>query len=356
MTEVRTVVALRRIGVPREEPPAAPPPAPPPARRRMVLAVAAALVLAAGGAMLVLDRAGDRTATPAEAGVVSPVLPTGFRWESSLGVEVAVPGGWGVNALQCNVVTGPSLVRAAGATEACAMPDSGVDYVETAGYGDGGVVAATTGFPPTAAPRIGPDQDALTEEQVAAGVTSGFVIVDDVKVRVRVGDPELARRIVASVHRVEVDHNGCRTRLAAHPRPTQAAAAPLLPADVTSAVVCLYAGGRLDGSRPGPLAASVRLSAAEVAELVEVVRTAPPGLNPDVDGTRCAETGQPVPDAVVLAAGQSGPPVELRVGYTHCARRGVDDGAAAVQVTQRLVLLIGRLVHTTVWFVGDLPE
>jgi hypothetical protein len=68
----------------------------------------------------------DPTATaPIDAPEVPDRSPpaAGWRWESSHGLELAVPASWKINDTDCNQTDAPSIVRAQVATNDCLTPE-----------------------------------------------------------------------------------------------------------------------------------------------------------------------------------------------------------------------------------------
>ena len=264
--------------------------------------------------------------TPGDA----PEIPAGWRWESSLGVEVAVPGEWGVNLTTCGTPTAPTVIRAQGAVNACAIetPEP-VDFVEigppyvatvevvppppvdlpSGSFTPGelppvnpvnpveppvvdepmpmpkpgpapSVPPATPVPPPPTGPAMAPDQELLTEEQIGQALAAGLVQVDDAVIRFDVADEQVAKQILGSVHRVDIDHHGCATLAPERELATDDTAGAILPEEVESMSVCSYFGDVLDPALPRLLQASTTLEGDELAVVVDALNAAPPGNNP----------------------------------------------------------------------------
>jgi hypothetical protein len=179
-------------------------------RGRTVLLVLAMLGIVAASACA---PPGTITAAPgptAQREQHPPALPTGWRWESYGGVEVGVPGSWGwdngsqrirqwcVAAPKAEPDRTPAVGRPGVSTQV------GCDAFPSKGKPDPETLLKNTG-PVVAFDRPEKPKDGVTKQgdRTTVGLNGIDVIVQT--------EPALRKKIVATVHAVTVDVNGCPT-------------------------------------------------------------------------------------------------------------------------------------------------
>lgn len=318
-------------------------------RRRTRLAVVGSLVsvcavLAAATAVR-LGTAGPATVQGAGPSLTPAAVPPGWRVESSLGVELAVPGDWTVNDYGCGQTAASTVVRAPGVVPLCYTPEPASKQVA--------IIAAGRQVDV-------PDRSARTDPVARGSVTlpdgrsAGWVFVAsrDVTVSVRTRDPALTERILATVRPVDVDSRGCPTRRADPGWPVvRTDYFPVnLPDGSLDVTVCFYGEPR----ERGVLQASVRLAGAERRALVAAVNAAP-RFRDWVPPASCRDR-TPYPNAVLHVHYAGRPPIVVEITYGGCVRRGIDDGDGRSAVTLSLVGLLSRYLHTGIGTSGDLPR
>jgi hypothetical protein len=151
--------------------------------------------------------------------------------------------------------------------------------------------------------------------------------------------PELRQQIVATIHPIEQDHNGCPVE---HPisldpgrTPERAIKVSALTA-VTAVVACKY-GITQPGEQNGPgLRASVRLTAADAQAAIDQIANAPVGGGPD-DPSTCAVDYSYGEDIIVLSVTSGRTTSEIYLRYSGCNHNGFDDGVAVRSLTAEAV-------------------
>jgi hypothetical protein len=264
-----------------------------------------------------------------------PVVPDrtpheeGWRWESSLGIELAVPDEWGVNDTDCNQTSAPTIVRAQGAVNACLTQEpSTKEIVEISSSDPWGQEQDP---PPSAEfPRqqlvIDGEPVERIEGKLPDGRAAGWLNFTETKnfVQARVRDQDLLHRIFDSVRVVTVDTHGCATarksmKLKA-PRATT-----LLPADAFEVSVCYF-------DQEQALRTSALLEGSEATKLVELLNRAEPGRNPEVPKNLCLDEEPPLADTILIARGErDGALVEL--SFSGCTGRGLTNGRTTSRLT-----------------------
>jgi hypothetical protein len=290
----------------------------------------------------VLAGCGDATA-PSD-GRSSSALPAGWRWESYGGVEVGVPAGWGYAVRSVDWLT--SRWR-------CTDRDQPADY-EVARLR--AQVLATTclrGDPLNPDPLPDPDPATLISN------TGTFVVFGDrtVAETQREGDrttvtingislavqalPRLREQIVATIHAVAVDSNGCP---ATHPistapemTPDPAVAVGTLTA-VTAVAACHYAvlAGVNAGANGPQLLSSLRLTAGAAQAAINGIAQAPRGGGPNAPST-CAVDYSYGDDLIVLSVTSGQTRNEIYLRYSGCDHNGFDDGTGIRSLTAKVV-------------------
>ena len=301
---------------------------------------------------LMLAACGSQTTTTGDDPVTAqPALPSGWRWESFGGVEVGVPGtwGWGDSGLRLDAWCINSASR--DKSPVVARPGEAIPAI---GCGDGGTSLANTGpvvglghafiidgpdpassAIPTAAPGFyDPAPDGVTREGDRTTIhLSGVEVVIQAA-------PALREQIAVTVHRVDIDANGCP---ATHPLSLNPALRPTPPTDLTAlpgaaaVSVCRYelrssfAGKQ---GKPG-LLSSLRLTGAKAEKALQAITRTPSGSGPD-QPDNCAPEEAYGEQAIVLRIfpQTTRTPTELFVRYAGCTHHGFDDGTRLHQLTQ----------------------
>jgi hypothetical protein len=317
-------------------------------RRRAGWLTAGGLTLATA---LGVTAAAMTVARPAALPPAAPTATTGstepgWRWESSLGAEIEVPAHWAVNDFGCNMTDKPTVVRGYTVGRACLTPEPSTKEV--------------------AILQSGPDLDvelsgsahAITVDGVPAsrmetvtyhGRYLGWIAVPsrDVYLFVKTLDPGRTERILDSFRLVDPDRLGCPTH---RPPVTPQAAVPggaFVPPDASSIAACSYYGARDDR-----LQASVELANEDVAPLVGQLNAAPRHRNPDRTPDTCLETRTPAPDVVLFVRAPSGQVTRVWATFSYCTGRGLDNGSAQAYLTDDVIHLVMRPLHTAYGFPG----
>ncbi|NBE80604.1 hypothetical protein [Micromonospora rubida] len=341
------------------------------ARRRRARVIAAgagvlAVLAAAGGTASVLT---DRP--PAVDGTAEDRAATAdWRWESSLGAEIRVPAGWAVNNFGCLMTGEPSVVRGQHIQFSCLTPEP-VDK-EIAVIGERPVGQPGGDGLPGREVTVDGVRAVRAEGRLPDGRYAGTVTVSarEVAVTVRTRSAATTRRILDSLRLVETDHAGCAAR-----RPEITAASPatgvpsasgaestsipnkatFVPSDPSSIGVCSYDSSLPDGTRPGRLQASVRLTGAEATALAAALNAARPGSNPDAFAMSCRHP-DPAGYNVLLVVRHGGEETRVRVNWNGCTGRGLDNGATRAQLTRSLLATLMRPLHTGYVLQQKLPD
>ena len=332
-----------------------------PARRLAWLGALAAVALAAGTVPYVLRVNSPEPAPPAVTLPAVTALPADWRWESSLGLQAAVPGGWAVNDYGCNQTDQPSVVLGGGTTELCLTPEPPTKEIAAfERWGDqlaAEQVLERALLDPTA-PRTALSVDGFAAQrvvgQLADGRTAGVVLVPDrgAALTVRARTEATALTILASLRVVEVDHVGCPALRPAVAPPAQTGPSLVDPAP-TAIALCFYGTDQNPGGW-ADLLSSGQLTGDDAAALATLVNTASPGPNPDVPATECIL--EPTPPDIVLLVHGSGGEQRIWISFSGCVDRGVTDGGTVVQVNRRVVAAIMGALQIGYAFHGSLPS
>lgn len=265
-------------------------------------------------------------------GRVSPTLPDGWRWESYRGVEVGAPADWGwgagdqrlgqwcINEKHPKPIVGrPGASTLVGCTSDAVGPDP-----ETLIKNTGWVVAF---------------EDAVFADgavnPVATGGDRTIVRLGNVVVVVQV-PASLSSRVIATIHLVKVDHQGCPAADPAsfHPqkRPVAATDVGAL-RGVTSVSVCKYAFATDHDpqARTGLLMSSLRYDGQPAARIVRQIAAAPKGGGPNSPQTCTKGFGSEI---IVLRVSSSTGASTVRVRYSDCDHNGFDDGVTVRTLTR----------------------
>jgi len=268
----------------------------------------------------------------------SPPAP-GWRWESSQGLELAVPASWKINDTDCNQTDAPSVVRAQGAVNQCFTPEpTSKEIVEILG----GEALEETELPTGSEPydvSLGDQPAERAEGMTDDGRFAGWLRVPGLRVVVqaRVHEQATLTRVLDSARVVDVDHNGCATaREGIRARPP--ATRTLVASDTRALSVCYFGGSDV-------LLASSWLEGDAASQLVTKRNEAEPGANPDVPETQCLRTeGVPPADAMLIAQDTRERAI-VEVSFSGCTHRGLRNGRDTSRVTQDLLHAILAPLH-----------
>jgi hypothetical protein len=296
-----------------------------PARALLCSAAAAAALLAAA---CTAEPPGEPA--PSTSAIGAPgTLPAGWRWESSGGIEVAVPAAWpsgeSSQRLYQWCITEPAdrvqpVVGRRGLTTqvSCSVPE---------GTTPGDTLLANTG-PVVELGRTDQPDGVVREGDRTTVRLGGAEVVVQVPA-------DLRSRIVDSIRRVEVDGNGCATT---HPVSAETLWRPAPPVPlsrltkVTAVSACKYElAGRVSEDSPR-LLSGIRLTGPAAVAAIQGAAAAPVGGGPDRPG-RCLPKYAPGAEGIVLeiesAAGRS----EVTLRYSGCRHNGFDGGVTVRTLT-----------------------
>lgn len=295
--------------------------------RLIYVSSGALLLLAACTSVNVVDGGGA-----SGAGMLDRSVPAeGWRWESSLGVEVAVPDDWKINDTDCNQTDAPSVVRGQGAANDCLTPEPTSKQIveimlDTAA--DGGGRPQGLSFDDV---TIDAEPAERGEGETQDGRAAGWLHIPGIGVivDVRVKDDTTLQMVLDSVRVVDVDHNQCATSL--HDmHPSAPKATTLVPTHTSGISVCYYGSENV-------LQASTLIEDGEAQKLVDALNGAKAGRNADVPETQCLrEAESPPPDVMLIVHGDDDS-AQLEVTFSGCTHRGLSNGRSDAQLTQKLL-------------------
>ncbi len=281
-----------------------------------------------------IDRPTSRDMAPGveAGGSLSPALPDGWRWESYRGVEVGVPPDWGWGSGDqrlgqwCINPTRPKPIVGRPGTStavACVRGKEGKPAPETLIKNTGWIVA----FEDAALPDG-------SVNRIVEGGDRQVVTYGKVSVVVQV-PASLRTRIIATIHLVKVDHQGCP---ASDPVSLQPARHPVPATDVallrgvTSISVCKYAiPATHDSLAKTGLLSSLRYDGKLAARVVRQIVAAPTGGGPDTPKACTERLGSEI---MVLRVSSSTGGSQIRVRYSACDHHGFDDGVNVRALTR----------------------
>lgn len=246
------------------------------------------------------------------------------QWVGTHGIEVAVPASWPLNNGQCGTPQSNTVMWNEGAVLACLVSQPpGLSVVEF-----GGPILRREGRRTTIGGL------AVRELSVrAAGMSHEVqitVLRRGITVTVLSPEPTLLHQIVASLHAVRVDANGCaaRTPLDGYRRGSKpAAGTPFVPAGAVRVVACSYGGLWIDRSS--------RLGRTGAARLARGLNAAPFGFSrpPAADYLQsiCPSTWR---GSRIVARFEYAhrPPVVVTAHIDGCSRLGASNGRWAVRM------------------------
>jgi hypothetical protein len=325
-------------------------------RRTAILTSALAVVAVIGTAGLVAtwpagsdhrngSAGGPGRSVPAVSGAAFTAEPPhDWVWQSSLGLVIAVPGGWDINDYGCGMTNRPSVVRGRVAGRDCYTPEPANKNLAIIGATPDrtydGMPARQVTIDGVAATRI--------EGMLPDGRYAGALAIPSRRVFLDVRTTRDAERqeLLNSARLVDVDHLGCPT---ARPPLVAAADAPdtLIPAAPTAIQVCLY------GGEAGRLRASTDLSADDITRLVNAIGSASPGRNPDAPPDQCTDT-DPTPDSVLRVTAHNGTVTLVWATFSGCVGRGLDNGAIQAHISEAILEAFMGPLRTGYSFHGSL--
>ena len=251
-------------------------------------------------------------------------LPAGWVWQSSLGLQVAVPAAWSLNDFGCNMTEAPTFVDTPNG-DMCLTPESPDKQVAVIGTVPSPFEGQKLSDRPV---RVSGVPAIRSEDRLADGRYAGQLGFPGhaLYLDVRTHDRAVRDTILASARLVDVDHVGCQTHL---PAVSGAAAPPtgLIGKDPAEVAVCIY------NPESSVLRASGELAPAAVATLTAQLRAAPAGRNPDSPASQCLPDPDRGPEAVLLLRDAEGGVTPLWLTYSTCVDRGIDNGVRQARVS-----------------------
>jgi hypothetical protein len=276
--------------------------------------------------------------TDPEAPDRAPPAPD-WRWESSHGLELAVPASWKINDTDCNQTDAPSIVRAQGAVDECLTPEpTSKEIVQIFGGEEAERVQLPNGLEPHDV-SLGDEPAERVEGRTDDGRFAGWLRVPRLKVVVqaRVHERDTLIRVFDSARVVDVDHNGCATAredIRAKPPATRT----LVASDTHALSVCYFGSSEV-------LLASSWLEGDAASQLVTKLNEARPGANPDVPESQCARSQEVPPVEVMLIAQDTQDRAIVEVSFGGCTHRGLRNGRDTSRVSQDLLQAIMESLH-----------
>jgi hypothetical protein len=299
--------------------------------RRVLLGVALVGVVAASGCApaprIVTAAPSSGPASTAQREKHPPALPTGWRWESYGGVEVGVPATWRWDNGYQRIGQWCAQPQTAEADQIPAVGRPGMSTLVGCGMGNPNdepnpeTLLENTG-PIVAFGRVEKPKDGVVEvgDRTTVGLNGVEVIVQT--------EPVLRKRIVATVHAVTVDVNGCPSTdpVSRDParRPAPAVDVSKL-ASVAAVAACKYRVGDDDYLADPRLLGSLRLEGAKAAKAVDRIATAAKGGGPNKPGNCITEVSYG-DELIVLRITSSTGESQVYLRYSSCDHNGFDDG------------------------------
>jgi len=256
-----------------------------------------------------------------------PALPTGWRWESYGGVEVGVPGSWGWDNGSQRIGQWCANPQTAEADQIPAVGRPGVSTLVGCGMHtpkgkpDPSTLLENTG-PIVAFARPETPRDGLVKvgDRTTVGLNGVEVIVQT--------EPELRKKIVATVHAVTVDVNGCPATDPVSRDPARRPA-PVVDvsklANVSAVAACKYRLGDDDYLADPRLQGSLRLEGAKAAKAVERIAVAAKGGGPNKPNNCTVEVSYG-DELIVLRVTSNTGESQVYLRYSSCDHNGFDDG------------------------------
>ncbi len=287
---------------------------------------------------------------------VSQTVPTGTRFESSLGLQIAVPTTWQTNDWGCPEDERPTVVRAWDAVDLClgvklvtkefaiirqASTYQGTEGVATDIDADvSRVVSRTVRLNGVAVTRAaGP---------IGGGRFAGWIVAKsrDVEVIVRTNSEAQLTAILDSARLVTIDHNGCASVEPAPVRPSPPpagtpAGTPFVDPAPAAISVCFY--GNILGN--GRLQASSRRTGPEAVALASALNATAIGTNRGYPKDCEPSSGPQMPDAVLLIQRADGTTQVVNATFQSCVGVHLDNGRQYRKLTVDLVAQIMAGMH-----------
>jgi hypothetical protein len=247
-----------------------------------------------------------------------------------------------MNNYGCRQDDRPSVVRFQGAVRLCLTPEPGNKNLAIIGPAPDGEYGGMTTRDVTV---DGVPAKRTEGRRADDGRYAGLLAIPSKKIYLSVrttGDAD-RQQILDSARLVDVDHLGC-----AVPRPAALSAAhppaTFVPANPVSVHVCHYENGL---AADEPLVASAALEPEQITALVRAMNAAKPGRNPDTPPATCRnEDPRDLLDTILRFTTTDGTVSQVGIWYTRCDGRRMENGARAAQLTQEILDLFMRPLHS----------
>jgi hypothetical protein len=339
-------------------------------KRLSVVALAVVTVL---GATLIASgppthAAPSASPSPSPAQASQGTVPAGWRVESSVGVEVAVPADWVVNDYGCGMTGRSTIVRHGGESPlACLTPEpptKQVAQIERRVMSQHGY-SGRDPYPGLAERSVVIDgvPGTRAEGTLDDGRHAGWIWFPtrEIAVLVKTRDPVTTRQILDSVRLVVgVDGAGCETRRPAPTPPPRGTGSTFVTSVPTAISICHYGSRPWGSGMPADLdeavEASVKITGDDARQLATLLNAAPAGANLDALADECREN-LPVVADVVLHLWVGDTVVDsVWIAYASCTQRGLYNGASRAQMSHSILRLIARAVHAGYHVKADIPR
>lgn len=330
-------------------------------RRRGTIRLAGVAVAALGvlvGTAVTLSVAPAAGPSPSPSPSVSQgTVPPGWRVESSIGAEVAVPADWVLDDYGCGMTDAPTVIRFGLMSHLfCFTAEPpGKQIVSFQGSDSDDRSMPLPLFAGLAERGVLIDGVTATraEGRLDDGRYAGWVRVParQFAVVVKTLEPATTRQILDSVRVLDtIDHAGCPVREPAPAPGPGAAGATFVTPDPTAVSICYYGG-----TTPlAPLIASARVSGENARHLASVLNAAAPGPNPDVSW--CKDAPPQIAEMVLRLWSGDTITDSVWITYSSCTQRGLFNGADRAQMTHTLLGLIRDHVHAGYHLKEDIPQ
>jgi hypothetical protein len=333
------------------------------ARRRGWIRLTGAIVATLGilgGAVITLSVSPAMAPSPTPSPTSGQgIAPAGWRVESSVGGEVAVPSDWVLDDYGCGMTAASTVVRS-GLMSPAACFTSEPPGKQVASIQQINADRQTGPLPLLASlTEHGVLLDGLAatraEGRLDDGRYAGWVWVParNLAVVVKTVDPITTRQILDSVRLVDtVDHAGCELREPVATSGSRGTGSTFVAPNPTAISICYYA----DSSPPTPLDASTKIDGTGARQLAAVLNNAPPGPNADAPADRCMEV-RPLVAELVLHLWVGDEIVStVWITYGSCTHRGLFNGTKQAQMTHTLLRLIQQEAHVGYYLRADIPQ
>jgi hypothetical protein len=312
-----------------------------------VSAMACAITVAAL-AVTTLDSTGRHFAAVRPAPVV---VPAGWRLDSTLGVEVTVPAGWidrdgGCPSAEGNVMRGGGFGALAAQCASGSAAESKSSVARIVGlFPQMSYMLQQVGvnLPPGHPATIAGLPAAAGEGRTPDGRFTGWVKIParGVLLTVQTPDPAVGRRVLRSLHPVDIDFNGCPTRRTAV-RLAAPTSSRFVPSDTVTISACFYGDYQSDAAT-ARLLASARLTGPAARSIAAAVNT--PGPLP-APAPRCAMEEPQRPDLILLFHGRNGHTETITTTANDCTGLSLDNGQRTNKIPRSLAKQLLQPLHT----------